>query len=161
MEFLKIVFEHEIITEKGLIFQRENLPNTVSDEQLICTKHRYNFGIYYLPSLLCPHSDQQHQEKQENVVVAGTHKLQYFLQKKYNCHLPVGFKLCTACRKKTSVEIEHGKDDKDHAEEDTDCYFSQEDVTDSEYRSICYSKDPFNMTISAIDESISLIKYQL
>ena len=59
------------------------------------------------------------------------------------------------------MEKEHGKDDKDHAEEDTDCYFSQEDVIDSEYRSICYLKDSFNMTISCIDESISPISYQL
>ena len=154
-------FKHDITTEKGLICQRANLPNTVSDEQLICPKHRYSFGIYYHPSLLCLNPDHNIKRNKKISCRSVPTNFNNFLQKKYSCHLPVGYKLCTTCRKKTSAEIEHGKDDKDHAEEDTDCYFSLEDVTDSEYRSICYSKDSFNMTISSTDESVSPIKYQL
>ena len=84
------------------VCQRVDLSKEVSDDELICPKHRYTYGIYYRPSRLCYHPD--HKSTRENTKVnchSVLTRFSDFLQSKYKCNLPVGFKLCTACRNAT------------------------------------------------------------
>ena len=46
-------FNHDITTEKGLVCQRADLSEEVSNDELICPKHRYTYGIYYRLSRRC------------------------------------------------------------------------------------------------------------
>ena len=82
-----------------------------------------------------------------------------FLQSKYKCNLPVGFKLCTACRNATLATMQ-SSDVVEHYVEYEEEPDSELDVDyNSNYSSV--SKNSCNATLSSVHEEISPIKFQL
>ena len=81
-----------------------------------------------------------------------------FLQSKYKCNLPVGFKLCTVCTHATlaamqsSDVVEHYVEYEEEPDSELDVGYN------SNYSSV--SKNSFNATLSSMDEEISPIKFQ-
>ena len=143
-------FKHDITAEKGLVCQRANLSKKVSEDGLICPKHRYTYGIYYRPSKLCLHPEHVSTKKNKKVNCHSVPtRFNNFLQNKYKCHLPVGFKLCTKCRNGTLAAMQNIDADEQAAKDDEDFNLH--------YSSL--SKDSFNATLSSIDEEISPIKF--
>ena len=139
---------------------KADLSKEVSDDELICPKHRYTYGIYYRPSRLCHHPDHKSKRRNKKIYCRSVlTRFNDFLQSKYKCNLPVGFKLCTACRNATLAAMQ-SSDVVEHYVEYEEEPDSELDVDyNSNYSSV--SKNSFNATLSSMDEEISPIKFQL
>jgi hypothetical protein len=95
-------------TERSLVMNRMCVPDVCQDNDLICPHHRYAFGIFWRPSLLCQ-SPYHRQAKPKATHCVGADMASKLIQDQHfkgkrDFKFPIGQKVCARCAAKIKVE---------------------------------------------------------
>jgi hypothetical protein len=138
-------------SEKELICNR--IGKTCSDDDLICPKHRYKFGIHFKSSASCHHP--KHTKNNGKVKTTACSEYQArMISQKYGIDIPMGVSICHKCRTRFyKPDVEEMNYDEGH--QDDDDFFC---VT----RSSTEEREKFNDLLGQlVPAAISPIRYQI
>ena len=98
-------------TERSLVMNRMCVPDVCDDGDVICPYHRYAFGIFWRPSLLCqsPYHGHAKPKATHSVCPGKANKLiqdQHF-KGNQDFKFPIGQKVCARCAAR--IRVEHGE----------------------------------------------------